>query len=82
MKEEFRVYLVDIRDELQSFMHYDNITNAFMYLFDAWHAYGVRHKMHGHQFYYTILKDEFMQRSDAESFCHYMHSGHVWKCLL
>ena len=82
MNEDYIVYLVDIRDELQSFMHYDNITNAFMDLFLAWRAYGIRHHMHNPSFYSGILSAECMKRADAESFCKYIHSGHFWTCLM
>ena len=82
MRDDYNVYLVDIRDELQSFMHYDDITTKFIDAYGAWRNYGVRHHMHTSQFYALALENGYLKRADAESFCLYLNNARVWKCLL
>ena len=81
MNDDKVIYLTDIRDELQSFMHYDSIYDAFEMLWEAWRMYNIRRKFRTYMFFIKAEKDGFMPRKDAESFCNYIHSAHFWKCL-
>ena len=82
MSEEYHIYLVDIRDELQSFMHYDDITTKFLDLWGAWMNYCLRHKLRSRVFFTEAMQRGWLKRSDAESLCMYMHNGHFWNCLM
>lgn len=81
MNDDKVIYLTDIRDELQSFMHYFSIRDAFEALWEAWIAMNKRRRYRTKSFFQKAEKDGFMPRKDAESFCNYIHSAHFWKCL-
>ena len=82
MNDDKVIYLVDIRDELQSFMKYDNITDAFEALWENWRLMNLRRRFRTHMFFRDAEAKEYLPRKDAESFCHYMHGAHFWKCLI
>ena len=82
MKEEFIMHLVDIRDEMQSFMQYDELNDKFEQVYESWKEYGIRHRFHSRNFYYRVLREQIIPRSDAESLCHYISGRHFWKCLM
>ena len=81
MKEESKFWLVSIRDELQSFIHDEDINSAFECAFWWWKDYCVRHKLRTYQFFYNAWKRGWMTKTDAESFCFFIHSGRYWRCL-
>ena len=82
MNDDKVIYLVDIRDELQSFMNYDDPNGAWDKAWDWWKNYNIRHRLREYQFFRTAEKNQYIARKDAESLCHYLHSAHVWKCLI
>ena len=82
MKEEKIVYLVDIRDELQSFVHDDDPNDAFLCGWEWWADYCVRHRWRTPQFFYAAFERGWISRADAESLCLFLHNAHVWQCIL
>ena len=81
MKEDRKVYLVDIREELQSFMHYDNPHDAFIAGWESWMKFCIRHRFRESSFFYDALKRGWIARADAESLCNYLHKTHFWRCI-
>ena len=81
MKDDKVIYLVDIRDELQSFMHCDNIYDKWETIWEGWRAMNIRHKFRTYEFFKTAEKNGYIARKDAESLCHYIHSAHFWNVL-
>ena len=81
MNDDKVIYLVDIRDELQSFVHCDDINYKWETIWEGWRRYNLRHKFREYMFFSRAEKNGFIARKDAESLCHYIHSAHVWKCL-
>lgn len=81
MNEEIIVYLTDIRDELQSFQPDPDPNDAFQCAWEWWKAYCVRKKIRNHQFFYDALDRAWLKKSDAESFCNFLHNGRFWRCL-
>ena len=82
MKEDKIIYLVDIRDELQSFIHDDDPNGAFMAGWEWWMDYCVRHRLRHTAYFYAALNRGWISRADAESFCLFLHKAHVWRCVL
>ena len=82
MREDKIVYLVDIRDELQSFMKYEDINAAFLLGWDWWMDYCVRHRLRQTAYFYAAMDRGWIARSDAESLCLFLHKAHVWQCIL
>lgn len=81
MNDDKVIYLVDIRDELQSFMHYDDLNTQWEALWDNWCKYCIRHKFRDYQFFRNAEKNGFIARKDAESLCLYIHKNHFWNVL-
>ena len=81
MNDDKIIFLVDIRDELQAYKHYDCIRDAFDALWEGWRKMNIRHRFREYMFFSRAEKNGFIARKDAESLCHYIHSAHVWKCL-
>jgi len=82
MNDDKVIYLVDIRDELQTFMHYDDPNTKFMDGWEAWRKYNLRHRFRSSMFFNRAEKDGFIARKDAESLCQYLSGKHFWKCLI
>ena len=81
MNDDKVIYLVDIRDELQSFMHYEEPNEAFDKAWYMWMHYCMRHSMKKSTFFYEALDRGWITRSDAESFCNYIDNRHFWRCI-
>ena len=81
MKEENKVYLTDICDELQSFIHDEDPSSAFIAGWEWWADYCVRHNLRTYQFFYAAMERGWIQRSDAESLCLFLHNTRVWLCI-
>ena len=81
MNDDKIIYLVDIRDELQSFIHDDDPNDAFMAGWEWWKDYNLRHRFRTYEFFKRAETEQSIPRKDAESLCHFLHDAHVWKCL-
>ena len=81
MNDDKVIYLVDIRDELQSFMHYPDLNTAWEKAWELWKAYNIRHRFRSGMFFNRAEKDGYIARKDAESLCLFLHKTHFWKCL-
>ena len=81
MKEYNKILLVAIRDELQSFIHDKDINSAFECAFWWWKDYCVRHKMRTQPYFYIAWKRGWLTKTDAESFCLFIHNKRYWRCL-
>ena len=80
-KEKIIVHLVDIRDELMTIAPDDDPNGAFECAWEWWKANSVRRNIRNHQFFYDALERGWLKKSDAESFCNFLHNGHFWRCL-
>lgn len=82
MNDDKVIYLVDIRDELQSFMHYRNLNDAWEALWDNWRKMNIRHRFRDYNTLKKFEDEGKMPRKDAESLCLYIHKNHFWKVLI
>ena len=80
-KVQIIVYLVDIRDELMTFAPDENPNEAFECAWEWWQSYCIRKSIRGYQFFYDALERGWLKKSDAESFCNFLHNGRFWRCL-
>ena len=81
MKEDKIVYLVDVRDELQSFVPDDDPDGAFLFGWEWWMSYCVRHNLRQTAYFYAALNRGWITRADAESLCLFLHKTRVWQCI-
>ena len=81
MTEEKIVYLVDIRDELQSFNPDPDPSAAFLFAWKWWMDYCVRHRLRTYHFFYAALERGWIARADAESLCLFLNNARVWRCI-
>ena len=81
MNDDKVIFLTDIRDELQSFKHYDDLNLAFSNAWEWWIEYNIRHRFRTYEFFSTAEKNGYIARKDAESFCLFLHKNHFWNVL-
>ena len=81
MRKSNKVYLDDIRAELQEHMNYKDPIYAFDVLYTGWRQKGLRAGTHSEQFYTLAKRRGWMYNKDATDFCLYCHSGIKWKVL-
>ena len=81
MNDDKIIFLVDIRDELQAYKHYDCIRDAFDALWSGWRMMNIRHRFRSYEFFKKAESQGFMARKDAESFCSYIDNSHFWNVL-
>ena len=77
-----KIYLVDIRDELMTIAPDPNPNEAFDFAWEWWKDSCVHKHSRNHQFFYDASKRGWLRKTDAEAFCHFLHSGHFWRCLV
>ena len=79
MKDDKVIYLVDIRDELQSFMHCEDIYDKWETVWEGWRAMNLRLRFRTPHFFTDAEKKGYIARKDAESLCYYIDNSHFWK---
>jgi len=82
MNDDKVIYLVDIRDELQSFAHYDDLNTKWEALWEGWRKMNIRHRYRDYQFFRNAEKNGYIARKDAESLCSYIDNSHFWNILM
>lgn len=80
-KQQLRIYLADIRDELMTINPDPDPNGAFECAFDWWKWRCTRNKWRTHQFFYAAFKRGWLAPSDAESLCLFLNQNHFWRCL-
>ena len=81
MNDDKVIYLVDIRDELQSFAHCDDINYKWETIWEGWRRYNLRHRFRDRGTLAKFENEGKMPRKDAESLCLYISPTRFWKIL-
>ena len=81
MRKSNKVYLDDIRAELQEHMNYKDPIYAFDVLYTGWRQKGLRAETHSKQYYTDVRRRGWLTKKDAIDLCLYCHGGLEWNVL-
>lgn len=75
MNDDKKIYLAEIRDELQQRMNYQHPRNAFNMLWSGWAEQLNRHGIRTRAASSQKLKSGWLHHNDAREFCNYCITG-------